>query len=55
LVADSHSIVAGWRNHFCQPLNTHGVNDVRQRELYTAQLLVPEPSVVEFELAIENL
>jgi hypothetical protein len=29
LVADSHSILATWRNHFSQLLNIHGVNDVR--------------------------
>jgi hypothetical protein len=55
LVADFHSIVARWRNHFSQPLNTHGDNDVRQRKLHIAQLLVPEPSVFEFELAFGNL
>jgi len=29
LVADSHSILARWRKHFCQLLNIQGVNDVR--------------------------
>jgi hypothetical protein len=29
LVADSHSILARWRNHFSQLLSIHGVNDVR--------------------------
>jgi hypothetical protein len=33
LVADSHSILASWRNHFSQLLNIHGVNDVRQTEV----------------------
>ena len=42
-------------NHFSQLLNVLGVNDVRQRELCTAEPLVPEPSVLEFELAIEKL
>jgi hypothetical protein len=32
LVANSHSILARWRNHFSQLLNIHGVNDVRQTE-----------------------
>ena len=27
LVADSHSILARWRNHLSQLLNIHGVND----------------------------
>jgi hypothetical protein len=36
-------------------LNLHGVNDIRQTELHTAELLVPQPSAFEFELAIEKL
>jgi hypothetical protein len=36
LRADSHSILARWRNHFSQLLNIHGVNDVRHTELHTA-------------------
>jgi hypothetical protein len=55
LVADSHSIVARWRNYFSQILNVHGVSDVRQAEIHTAEPLVPEQSVLEVELAIEKL
>jgi hypothetical protein len=33
LVAESHSILARWRNRFFQLLNVHGVNDVRQTEI----------------------
>jgi hypothetical protein len=33
----------------------HGVDDVRQAEVHTAQPLVPEPNAFEFELAIEKL
>ena len=29
LVADSHIILARWKNSFSQLLNVHGVNDVR--------------------------
>jgi hypothetical protein len=54
-VADSHSILAGWRKYFSQLLNVHGVNDVRQIEIHTAEPLAPEPSAYEVELAIENL
>jgi len=32
LVADSHSIVARWRNYFSQLFNVHGVKDVGQKE-----------------------
>jgi hypothetical protein len=55
LVTDSHSILARWRNHFSQPLNVHGVTDVRQTEIHTEEPLVPEPSAFEVELAIEKL
>jgi hypothetical protein len=33
-------------------VNVHGVSDVRQEEIHTAEPLVPEPSVLEVELAI---
>ena len=55
------SILATWRNHFSQLLNIHGVSDVRQTYIYiyiyihTAELLVPEPSAFEIEMAVEKL
>ena len=55
LVADYHRILARWRNCFSQILNVHGVNDVRQTEIHTAERPVPEPSASETELAIEKL
>ena len=55
LVADSHSILARWRNHFSQLLNVHGVNDVRQTEIHMTEPLVPEPSAFEVELAVEKV
>jgi len=55
LVADSHSILARQRNCFSQLLNAHGVNEVRQKEIHTAEPLVPEPSASDIELVIENL
>jgi len=54
-MADSNSIVARWRNYFSQLFNLHGVKDVRQAEIHTAEPLVPEPSAVEIELAIDKL
>ena len=36
-------------------MNVHGVSDVRQAQLHTAESLVPEPSALEVELAIEKL
>jgi hypothetical protein len=55
LVADSHSIMTRWRNFFSQLLNVHGVNDVGEAEIHTAEPLVPETNAFEVELAIEKL
>jgi len=55
LVADSHSIVATWRNYFSQLFNRHGVKDVGQAEIHTAEPLVPESSASEVELVIDKL
>jgi len=55
LGTDSHSILSRWRNHFAQILNIHGVNDVRQREIHTAETLVPGPTAFEVELATEKI
>jgi hypothetical protein len=44
-----------WKNYFCELLNVHGVNDVRQTEIHTAEPLVPEPSSSEVEIAIEKM
>ena len=55
MVADSHSILAKWRNHFSQLLNVHGVSDVRQTEIHTAEPLLPELSAFKVDMAIEKL
>jgi len=55
LVVDSQSILARCRNHVSQLLNKPGVNDIRQTEVHTAELLVHEPSAFEVDLAIEKL
>ena len=54
-MADSHSIVARWRNYFSQLFNVHGVKGVGQEEIHTAEPLVPGPSVSEVELTIDKL
>jgi len=41
LVADSHRILVRWRNYFSQILNVHGINDIKQTEIHTAESLVP--------------
>jgi len=55
LFADSHGIVARWRNYISQLFNVHGVKDVGQVEIHTAEPLVHEPSASEVELAIDKL
>jgi len=55
LVTDSNNILARWWNHFSQLCSVHGVSDVRQTEMHTAQPLVLEPSALEVVLAIEKL
>jgi hypothetical protein len=55
LLADSHNILNRWKNYYCQLLNVHGVSDVRQTEIHTAEPLVPDPSPCEFESAIAKL
>ena len=41
LVADSHGIVARWRNYFFQLFNVHGVKDVGQAEVCDSHKPVP--------------
>ena len=55
LVVESRSIVSRWTNYFSQLFNVHGVRDVGQVEIPTADPLVPEPSAFEVELAIDKV
>jgi hypothetical protein len=50
LLADSHNILNKWKNCFSQLLNVHTVSDIRQFEIDTAELLVPDPSPFEVEI-----
>jgi hypothetical protein len=54
LLADFHSIFNRWKNYFCQLLNAHGVNNVRQTEIHIAEPLVPGPSSSEVEITLEK-
>jgi len=47
LFTDSYSTVASWSKLCCQPLNAFEVSDVRQRDIHTADPVVPEPSAFE--------
>ena len=55
LVADCHSILARWRNYFPKLFNVHGVKDVGQAEIHTAEPLGPEPSASDVELVIDKI
>jgi hypothetical protein len=55
LIADPLNVLNRWKNFFNQVLNIHGVHDVRQMDIRTAEPLVPEPSLVEVEIAIGKL
>jgi hypothetical protein len=55
LLAYSHNILNRWKNYFCHLLNVQGISDVRQTEMHAAGPLVPEPSSLKFEIAIEKL
>jgi hypothetical protein len=55
LLADSHSIFNRWKNYFCPLLNVHGVSDIRQTEMHTAEPLVPARSYFEVEIPNEKL
>jgi hypothetical protein len=55
LLADFNSILNRWKNYFSQLLNVHNVSDVRQIEVLTTELIVPEPSHLELETAVAKL
>jgi len=55
LVTDTFSVLARWRKHFSQLFNVHGVSDVRQTEIHTAEPTVPELSAFQFEMAMKKL
>ena len=55
LVADSHSILARWKNYFSQLLNVRGIKDIRQAEIHTAEPFVPGSNASDFQLAIQKL
>jgi hypothetical protein len=56
LVADCHSILARWRNHFSQLNMYMGLMiSSRETEIHTARLLEHEPSAFDFAMAIDKL
>jgi hypothetical protein len=55
LIADPQNVLNRWKIFFNQVLNAHDVHDVRQMDIPTAELLVPEPSLIEVKIAIGEL
>jgi hypothetical protein len=55
LLTVPHSVLNNWKNFFNQVLNLHGIHDVRQMDIHTAEPLVPEPSLFKVETAIGKL
>ena len=55
MVTDCHSILTRYRNDFSQLLNVHGINDVRQTKIHTAEPLLPGLSAFDMEMPIEKL
>jgi hypothetical protein len=55
LVTDSHHILVMCQNHFSWLLSAHGFSDLRQTEIQTAQLIVPQLSAFQVEIAIEKV
>jgi hypothetical protein len=53
--ADPQNGLNRWKNFFNQALNVHGVHDVSQMDIHTAQPLIPEPRPVKVEIAIGKL
>jgi hypothetical protein len=54
VLADPRSVLNRWKHFFNQVLNVYGVHDVRQMDIQAGPL-VPEPSLVEVEVAIGKL
>jgi hypothetical protein len=55
LLIDPLSILNRWKNFFNQVPNVHGVHSVRQMDIHMIELLVPEHSLIEVEIAIVKL
>jgi hypothetical protein len=55
LLADHQNVLNRWKNFFNQVLNVHPVHDVRQMDIHTTEPSVPEPNLVEVEIAIGKL
>jgi hypothetical protein len=55
LFVGSHNTLMKWKNYYCQLLNVHGVNNVRQVVIRGVQPFVSEPSSFEVEITVGKL
>jgi hypothetical protein len=55
LLAHPQSVLNRWKNFFNQVLNIHEVHNVRQKDIHTAEPLMPEPSLFEVEIPVGKL
>jgi hypothetical protein len=55
LLADPQSVLNRWKYFFNKVLNVHGVHNVKQKDIQTAEPLVLEPSFIEVEIAVGKL
>jgi hypothetical protein len=52
LVTDPQSVLNRWKNFFNKVLNVHEIHNVRQKDIQTAEPLVPKRSLIKVEIAI---
>ena len=55
LLSDSNSILNRWKDYFSQLLNVHKTNDMGEIQIQTAMPHIPEPALLESEIAIEKV
>jgi hypothetical protein len=53
LCTDSHNVMSRWKNYFCNLLNVHEVNCVRQIHAAAAPL-VAQPSPLKLRLLLKS-
>jgi hypothetical protein len=52
LLADPQNVLNRWKNFFDQALNIRGFHNFRQMDIYTAEPLIPGPSLVRVEIGV---
>ena len=55
LLLDFNSILNKWKVYFSKLLNMYKDNDVGEIDMQTAEPLIPEPTFLKVEIAIETL